>query len=222
MGLAVLTWGVPFVAASRTTTDSIARQKATLYATFGTISRYDMGVGYGAGPSGALVDDDVRRTWWVRSRIATAQRPTWLALDAAAGKLWTALPVTASLDDPIAASYTANRTAAFALFQHFYGLNRRVAHVSKVLYPKRPAFFPLLDSRVVALYRPTIAGLPTDRLLEVPFFWDAVRSDLLLQSNQVALITLRAWLSTQVPASPVYGDFLRLTDLRLFDIVACW
>jgi len=191
------------------------------YAT-GTVPHYDLGSGYTAGPAGALVDDDVRRTWWVRSRISAQQRSTWLSTDTTAANLWAALPVAAAIHDPNAVRYAANRAAAVSLFTHFYGPHRRVARVSKVLYPKRAAFFPLLDSRVVALYRPTIVGLPTDRLLQVPLLWDAVRSDLLMQSNQAALAALRAWIMIQVPLSPTYGAFLHLTNVRLFDIVACW
>jgi hypothetical protein len=81
-----------------------ALARLNTYVSFGTVPRYDRGIGYQAWPPSGLVDDDVHRTWWLRSRISARQRPEWLALDGTAGGFWAALPTGAALDDPNVAS----------------------------------------------------------------------------------------------------------------------
>lgn len=211
-----------FLAARQHTDLAAAQERLTRYMARHTVTHYDLGTGYQVGPPNGLVDDDVRRTWWLRSRISAKQRPQWLALDTLAGPLWAALPMSAALDDPDQISYAMNRDAAFELFTHFYGKDRRIARVAKVLHPKRSQFVALLDSHVMNLFRPVLAKLPMDPLDHVPLLWDAIRLDLLLPQNRQALAALRRWLHAHIHDQPGYAAFLQLSDLRLFDIVACW
>jgi hypothetical protein len=60
-------------------------------------------------------------------------------------------------------------------------------------------------------------------LLErVPLILDAIRLDLLDEMNRKSLVSTREWLEEQSAVKPGYADFLKLSNVRLFDIVACW
>lgn len=62
----------------------------------------------------------------------------------------------ASFADEDEAEYRIHRNAGFELFSHFYGPQRKLARVSKVLHLKRAVLFPVLDSVVVGLYSPLL------------------------------------------------------------------
>ena len=213
---------MPFVAAGRVTPNNVAQARITHYLSLGTVPKYDLGRGYQLCSPNALIIDDLRRTWWLRSRIHRAHYPAWIAL--AANAPWGALPVNAELAAPGSAnqSYASIRSAGFALFSQLYGEQRKEARVSKVLHLKRPDFFPILDRRVLALYRPKLVSPPSNQLARVPLYWDLLRGDLLLPANQAALVSLRGWINAQVTGNAHFRDFMTLTDIRLFDIAACW
>jgi len=213
---------MPFVAAGRVTSNNVAQARITHYLSLGTVPKYDLGRGYQLGSPNTLIIGDLRRMWWLRSRIHRAHYPAWIAL--AANAPWGALPVNAQLTALGSAnqSYVSIRAAGFALFSHFYGQQRKEARVSKVLHLKRPDFFPILDRKVLALYRPKLVNPPSNRLARVPLYWDLFRDDLLLSANQAALVNLRGWINAQVPGNAGFSVFLTLTDVRLFDIAACW
>jgi hypothetical protein len=189
-----------------------ARAKLGAYLRRGTVRRYDLGEDYEPSSADALSIDDVRRTWWVRSRIARRDREAWVELGRTAP--WHLVPRTRRLHDD-----EAQLDRALALFIHFLGPQRGIARVSKVLHLKRSAFFPIVDSRIGALYFPRVGARLSRATL--PAYWAAIRDDLLKPSNVEALATLRIWIGDRSDSEERYAQLRPLSDLRLLDI-ASW
>jgi len=101
-----------------------------------------------------------------------------------------------------------------ALRAHFESISGvKVAKSTKLLAMKRPALFPVIDERVVRLYRVAAAqqagvSYPTSA---------AIRVDVCDPSTGLALGTLRA--SLLEDGSPKARRLAQLTGLRLRDIV---
>jgi len=116
--------------------------------------------------------------------------------------------------------------AANALYEHFErisGVGPAIA--SKLLHLKRPAFFPLLDSELRALYDQ--AAQEAYQRSEVwkirhpewrRLYWAAVREDLLNSRNQEALAAVRSRLRDG--NSDLVHVLLQASDVRLLDIVS--
>jgi hypothetical protein len=103
------------------------------------------------------------------------------------------------------------------LYRHFYDAAPRgvgVAKIHKVLHVKRPAAYPILDSRIYATYRDA-ARRPAQRNRAREYkrvFWAALPDDLIANTESGAISALRARLDET-------GPWPQLTDLRLLDMV---
>ena len=103
---------------------------------------------------------------------------------------------------------------AAALREHFKSIKGvRDAKVTKLLAMKRPAMFPVIDSRVVTLYKVAAAqkvgvSYPTTA---------AIREDVLAKATVTALAKLRSALLKN--GSPKALRLAQLTGLRLRDVV---
>jgi hypothetical protein len=125
---------------------------------------------------------------------------------------WHDVPIDARLED--AAPASALFGAAAALREHFKSIKGvRDAKVTKLLAMKRPAMFPVIDSRVVTLYKVAAAqkvgvSYPTTA---------AIREDVLAKATVTALAKLRSALLKN--GSPKALRLAQLTGLRLRDVV---
>lgn len=98
-----------------------------------------------------------------------------------------------------------------------------VAKVHKVLHPKRPGLYPILDERTKRLYRPYAAAWP-DRLRRLggvtiadsPPYWAAFRDDLVRNRDQLE----RYQLHLGQDEDETVRLMARLTFVRLQDIIA--
>lgn len=89
--------------------------------------------------------------------------------------------------------------------------------ISKVLHIKRPAAFPMLDSKVTDVYlqkaAQAVERYPRLRY-EKAAYWVAIRDDLITNTESEALVELRAALGDK----GTLGAYLdQITDLRLLD-----
>jgi hypothetical protein len=98
-----------------------------------------------------------------------------------------------------------------------------VAKVHKVLHPKRPELYPILDERLRKLYGqhardwlPRLSHLPGLTVADSPPYWAAFRGDLV--HNHDALENFRTHLAAD--DDPAVRSMAKLTRLRLLDIVA--
>jgi hypothetical protein len=125
---------------------------------------------------------------------------------------WHTVPIDARLEDaepdgPLFA-------AATALRMHFEAISGvKEAKATKLLAMKRPALVPLLDQRVVTLYR-----IASARKVGVAYpTMAAIRDDMLDPATSWSLRVLRAALITN--ATPKALRLAQLTNLRLRDVV---
>lgn len=162
---------------------------------------------------------------WMNSRISRREEQ-WF-LDRAADAQWDAVAPAALLSqaDPKQCGGLYDR--AEQLYQYFFqsrprGVNR--AKISKCLYLMRPGLIPILDSRLIILYRrearlaaQSLALCP-DRPPSRQAYWAAIRQDLLDATD--ALTLLRDHMHNEV-GDPIVADAAdRLSDLRLLDILS--
>jgi len=179
-----------------------------------TLLRYDRP---GPGDPVVLTAAEVARTRLVRSRISNEEARDWF-LARAEDAPWADVPVDATLADADPGVHGGLYDAAQALYLHFRA--RRgvaTAKVSKVLHVKRPALYPILDSRLMRSYR-TAAREAAARYPDrgaTHLYWAAVRDDVIDPRNVASLAAIREQLSAE--GSPLAG----LSDLRLLDI-ATW
>lgn len=187
----------------------------------GTLERYDRL----AGTSTSLTPELVRATRRVSSRISNRE-VQWFA-DRAQSAPWHAVPAEADLRDADPLVRGGLYDAAEQLYWHF-GHHRLVGvgrgKISKCLYLMRPHLFPVLDSRLVALYRRAAAAAALSLVSSRPdlprvrrAYWAAIRLDLLRAAD--ALARLRAAMRATADASLIEAAEL-LSDLRLLDILA--
>jgi hypothetical protein len=197
--------------------DSLAR--LTAYATkYGkTLRVYDQ---VGPGDPLRLNAEEIARTRVIASRISRAEE-RWL-LRRGETAPWADVPLAADLasadpDDP-----TSAYPPALELYLHFYQERPRgfsVAKLSKTLHIKRPNLYPILDSRLMRLYRrPARQHGQARPVLGRYQYWPAIRADLRYNRETGALAELRAML-TAAP-NPVVREMAQLSDLRLMDICA--
>lgn len=102
--------------------------------------------------------------------------------------------------------------AAYTALRSIYGVSD--AKASKLLHLKRPKLFPIIDSRVQAVYhdaaRDAGQGVQSRRL----HFWLAIQAD--VQANTGEFADIR----TALTATPASRPMIYLSDLRLQDILA--
>jgi hypothetical protein len=124
---------------------------------------------------------------------------------------WHDVPIDARLED--AAPGSTLFDAAMALREHFKFKGVKDAKVTKLLAMKRPAMFPVIDTRVVTLYK--VAA--KQKVGASSRTTAAIREDVLANGNVTALAALRSALLRD--GSPKALRLAQLTGLRLRDVV---
>ncbi|UVT27699.1 DUF6308 family protein (plasmid) [Rhodococcus pyridinivorans] len=182
-----------------------------------TVAHYDLP---GPGPAAVITADEIARTHKVRSRISHAQRDWFIrsAVDAP----WAAVPTAAQLIDADPNISGELYDHAEALYDHFRTAAPRhvgVAKISKVLHLKRPGLFPILDSKVMAFYRPhaRAAAARYPHRGRRAMFWAAIRDDVCTNLDSGALSLFRHRLAQS--ESEQARRLASLTDVRLLDLL---
>ncbi|WP_416063779.1 DUF6308 family protein [Rhodococcus indonesiensis] len=181
-----------------------------------TVACYDLP---GPGPVDAITAGDIARTHKVRSRISHAQRDWFLRT--AVGAPWAAVPAQARLVDADPNVSGGLYDGAQALYEHFRTAAPRqvgVAKISKVLHLKRPGLFPILDSKVMAVYRSQAraAAARYPHRGRRALFWAAIRDVCAnLDSGALPLFRNRLAQSETEHVRQIAG----LTDVRLLDLL---
>jgi hypothetical protein len=209
--------------AGRTIGDPLAAVMAYLKEHPGTVKRYDFIAGTSDEVTAGLIK--ATRMPWMASRI-TAREEAWF-IGRARGAPWDLVAPDALLREADPAQPDGLYDAASALWDHFWAGRPEgiaVAKISKVLYLMRPAFFPILDSRLMSFYGSAAKDAARDVASRRPEFaackrmtWEAVRCDLV--SNEAALRELRRALRGANLALACEAS-ARLSDVRLLDMLA--
>jgi hypothetical protein len=161
----------------------------------------------------------------IGSRLTLAERDALVKRAGEPGCPWDAVPAGADLADASPEVPDGLFARAAELYWHFTCPRMdgvRVAKVHKVLHIKRPALYPVLDSKVRGLYedqaRPWITKLGQLGVTagDSPPYWAAIREDLLC--NRAGIDTCRDKLATD--SDPVVAMMAALSTLRLQDILA--
>lgn len=176
-----------------------------------------------AGTTDSLTREQITATYRMSSRISRTDARWLLGQAATAG--WDTVDKAALLNDADPAIRGGLYDQADALYAYFYRSRpRNVNHakVSKCLYLMRPGLIPVLDSRVLKLYRRSARAAARELAgTGLPYrwaYWAAIRKDLLRASN--AWTVLRDELR-RVDPDGIHGEAAnRLSDLRLLDILA--
>lgn len=170
----------------------------------------------GPGHPTSISVDEIRRTRAVSSRIS-AHEGDWFIAQAATAP-WTSSESSLHEADP--GQSDGLYDAMEGLYQHFTAAAPKgvsLAKISKVLHLKRPAQFPILDSRLVRTYRDAAtreAKVYSKREYQ-KMYWAAIRRDLLASAEALTELRqrVREHPSSQVRALQV------LTDVRLHDML---
>jgi hypothetical protein len=172
----------------------------------------------GSGDPAVLTMEEIARTRVIASRISHAEA-RWL-LRRSEGAPWSAVAADADLRDADPDDDGSAYRPALDLWKHLYSdrpSGFSTAKLHKVLHLKRPALYPILDSRLVRRYRRLARRQGQARPdLGRYQYWPAIREDLLVNTESGALGELREQLTAA-------GDermqaMSQLTDLRLLDI----
>lgn len=180
-----------------------------------TITRYDLP---GPGDPTTLTRDEVARTHAVYSRISEKQL-IWF-LERATSAPWPPTDADLRRAEPNIRGGLYDQLEAF--YRHFENdapsLVKR-SKISKVLHIKRPAAFPILDSKVTNVYQRN-AEQAVDRYPRLKYekaaYWVAIRDDLITNTESEALAQLRAELGNE---GTLGASLNRITDLRLLDML---
>lgn len=173
--------------------------------------------------------EDIRATRVIRSRISDAEGQWFLTLSQTAP--WDLVATTASLADADPRNEGDLYDAAYALYAHFLdadkpaGIDVSVAKVHKVLHLKRPHLYPILDSRLLGLYRAEARNAASSLASESSkwkdwkyCYWCAIRLDVLDPGNQETLAKIRDRLvNSSDEATKSFGS--KVSDVRLLDIL---
>lgn len=180
-----------------------------------TITRYDLP---GPGDPTTLTRDEVARTHAVYSRISE-QQLNWF-VERATSAPWPPTDADLRRAEPNIRSGLYDQLETF--YRHFENdapsLVKR-SKLSKVLHIKRPAAFPILDSKVTDVYR-QYAEQAVGRYPRLKYqkaaYWVAIRDDLITNTESDALAELRAALGKQ---GTLGANLNKITDLRLLDML---
>lgn len=180
----------------------------------GTLAKYDFG---DRGKPDFLTGEEIWRTRIIRSRVTYAERSEIERVAAECAPLWAAIPFDANIR-------SADPAESSGIYADMLELYRRLIEVpgvstakaSKILHFKRPHLYPILDSRLVRLYRDSASNAAQDypKLGFRTMYWAAIRNDVLM--NEEPLRALQADLSS-VESPFMLGE---LTDVRLLDILS--
>jgi hypothetical protein len=178
------------------------------------ISRYDRP---GPGAPQGLTRAEIVRIRALSSRIDGVE-VAWF-LDRAKDAPWP-LPAADLRDaDPIAVGGLYDQLENF--YRYFIDAAPRsitTAKISKVLHLKRPAAYPILDQRIISIYREAAAQSARryPQRGHKRAYWAAIRDDLITNTESGALSKVR----DAVLVLPAVGRKLSLvTDLRLLDLL---
>ncbi|WP_073695484.1 DUF6308 family protein [Mycobacterium sp. ST-F2] len=170
----------------------------------------------GPGHPTSISVDEIRRTRAVSSRISTHEGD-WFIFRAATAP-WTSPESTLQEADP--GESDGPYDAMEGLYKHFTAAAPKgvgMAKISKVLHLKRPAQFPILDSRLARTYRDPAARAAKTYANRGyrKMYWAAIRLDLLKSGD--ALAELRQCVREH--PSPRVRALHALTDIRLHDML---
>jgi hypothetical protein len=187
-----------------------------------TIRDYDFGA---RGHPNVLTEAEAWRSRIINSRLTRSECDH--VVQRALSSPWGCVPPDADLVDADPAKPDGLFADAVQLYWSFTSPKRirgvAVAKIHKILHPKRPGLFPILDERVKRLYRPCAAAW-TDRmnhlggvtLADSPPYWAAFRDDL-ARNHEV----LRAYqLQMAEDSDEGVRIMAKLTCLRLQDVIA--
>lgn len=180
-----------------------------------TPKRYDYP---GAGDPLVLTVSEIARTRAVSSRISNKEGAWFVDRYATAPRV----AASADLRDADPAEVDGLYAEMTAFYNHFRrDAPRRVAgaKISKVLHLKRPDLFPILDSRLVRVYRDQAkqhAGIYPS-LDYKRMFWAAIRADLVSTTESGALAQVRTALASHKAEHA--RKLADVSDLRLLDIL---
>jgi hypothetical protein len=218
-----MTQTVPIEVAGRLITDPLEIFAAYCRRSHGTVRHYD----WLAGTAHVLTPELVKatRSPWMGSRISECQERHLLDLSESAP--WQDVPIDARLQEADPAAPHGLYAYSLRLYNHFF-IDRPPelghAKVSKCLHLMRPSLFPILDSRLLRLYRVSAeraakelqaAGVPDAPPRRA--YWAAYRRDV-VRAEQ-GLETLRAVARDQTDPITVEAAE-RLSDVRIVDILA--
>jgi hypothetical protein len=170
----------------------------------------------GPGELSEVTADEIRRTRKVSSRISAAEGDWFITLARTAP--WT--PADGDLRDADPGESGGLYDSMIQLYDHFAGSAPKgvsMAKISKVLHLKRPKQFPILDSRLVRIYKEAAdceAATYTSRG-NSRMYWAAIRSD--LERSGDGLAELRTRMAAH-PATRVQA-LQAVSDLRLLDML---
>jgi uncharacterized protein DUF6308 len=210
--------------AGRNVSDPVAVVSGYCHRHAATLRHYD----WLAGRTESLTRDLIAATRrpWMNSRISRIEE-RWL-LDRAATAPWETVAAAALLRDADPEQCGGLYDNAVQLYQHFCrdrprGVNR--AKISKCLYLMRPGLIPILDSRLIIVYRQDARTAARGLMATLPgrapvrrAYWAAIRRDLLRATH--ALTLLREQMRNSSSDSVVPEAAERLSDVRLLDILA--
>ncbi len=160
------------------------------------------------------------------SRISFAQERQLIQRWSSGVATWSRIPTDARLVDADPAITGGLYDLTEDLYTHFRTpriLFVGSAKISKSLHLMRPHLIPVLDSKLMRLYKQPAQAAAT-RLAQLRperfagrrrCYWAAVRQDLLLNAD--CLTTIRAKAEEHDDLGPT---FARLSDVRLLDIIA--
>lgn len=181
-----------------------------------TIAHYDLP---GPGDPATLTREEVSRTRAVYSRISE-QQLIWF-VERATSAPWPPADADLRHAEPNIRNGLYDQLEAF--YRHFEkDAPIRVARskISKVLHIKRPAAFPILDSKVTDVYlryaEQAVARYPRLKYQKAAY-WVAIRDDLITNTESEALAELRAELGNE--GGTLGANLNQITDLRLLDML---
>ena len=159
---------------------------------------------------------DVKRTRVIASRISDKQGAAMLQTLASAP--WSRVPKSADLanaDPEILGELYDHMLDLYLPLLDISGVNH--AKASKLLHLKRPVLFPILDSKLMALYRRAAAEAATRHPQRGyrRLYWAACREDII--ANREPLDGLRNEMEDR---EGLLKEMTALSDVRLLDILA--
>lgn len=187
-----------------------------------TIREYDLA---DPGDPDVLTEAEAWRSRIINSRLTYAERDQVVARAACAP--WDSIPAGADLADADPAAPDGLFASAARLYWAFTWPERisgvAIAKVHKILHPKRPGLYPILDEHIKRLYGPCAAPW-TERLgyldgitaNDFPPFWAAFRDDL-VKIRDVLEACRTALADDEDETARLMA---RLTCVRLQDIIA--
>lgn len=181
----------------------------------GTLRQYDFAP---KGEPTVLTGAEIWTTRIIHSRVTHAERDELEKASASWESHWAAISPDAVINDAdpaVEGGLYDSMLKLYTLMTRIPGVS--TAKASKILHFKRPDLYPILDSRLVELYRDS-AAVAAQRHPERGFkrmYWAAIRNDVV--ANQAALSSLRHDLRNQ---SDDIDRLTKLSDLRLLDILS--